>query len=219
MNRQKYLSNLKDAVNSSSMTGLYLLLSMLSNVVLAFFVMTADTSEKTIITPATIDKKFSIHGNHLDADYIELMTRFFSQLLLTYHKGNVDNQFGVVLQYVSPASYPQVKIKFKNDIERIKRNEITSVFHPMGIHIKGNSAVITGELENHVGGKSVNKKQKSYQFNFDYKGIISLIGYHEVLKDSVNGYRPIVDETEIMINEQGMDIQNSLNDKDSINGE
>ena len=167
MDKVKYASG---AVNASYRSVFWMwvaLVLLLSNLMLATFILTSDMSEKTIVVPAKVDEAFSVQGDQLSPSYIEQMARHFSHLLLTYHKQNAQYQFDTVLRYTDPAIYNDMKTRFAMDVERIRRNDIRSVFHPMKIHVKENTAMITGELSGFVGEHLVNTHVKTYELRFN----------------------------------------------------
>ena len=199
MDRQKYSSKVINA-NYKATLWMGLAVALLaSNVMLASFVMTADTSEKTIVVPPQMDKPFSVHGNEVSPEYIEQMARYFSQLLLTYHKSNAQSQFNTVLYYTDPSVYSEMKTRFSIDYDRISRNDISSVFYQMGIHIKNNVAYISGELNGFVGSHLVSKRQKTYELRFSYNGNLTITAFNEIKRDSMGAYEVIEPDEEMMI--------------------
>lgn len=177
------------------------LVLLLSNLMLASFVITSDTSEKTIVVPAELNQPFSVQGERLSPSYIEQMARHFAHLLLTYHKQNAEYQFDLVLRYTDPAVYNDMKTAFSLDIERIRRNDIRSVFHPMKIHVKENTAYITGELSGFVGGHKVNTAVKTYEFRFNYGSNLTLVAFNELAKNSVGSYERVAQDEDFMIDQ------------------
>lgn len=199
MDKQKYASAYINANYKSSLWMGVAGILLASNVMLASFVMTANTSEKTILMPPELEKPFFIHGNEVSPAYIEQMAKFFSQQLLTYHKKNAKYQFDSVLRHTDPSVYSEMKTRFMVDIDRISRNDISSVFYLMGIHIKKNVAILTGEQNGFIGSHLVSKKQKVYELRFNYNGKLSITGFNEVEKNALGGYGVIHQNDEMMI--------------------
>ena len=86
------------------------------------------------------------------------------------------------------------------DVDRISRNDISSVFYLMGIHIKKNAAVLVGEQLGMVGSQVVSKNKKSYKIDFDYDGgKLTIVGFNEVIKNSSGSYDVIKQEEKMMI--------------------
>lgn len=199
MDKQKYTSTVINANYKATLWMGIAAIMLVSNVMLAGFVVTADTSEKTIVVPPQVEKPFTVQGNEVSTAYIEQMARYFSQLLLTYHKQNAQAQFNTVLHYTDPSVYSEMKTRFAVDYDRISRNDISSVFYMMGIHIKKDVAVISGELNGFIGSHLVSKKQKTYELRFNYNGQLTITGFNELQKDSVGSYEVVKPDDEMLI--------------------
>ena len=200
MDKQKYASTVISAHYRASFWMFISVALLISNVLLSGFVFTADTSEKTIIVPPELEKSFFVRGNEVSPEYIEQMAKYFSQLLLTYHKQNAQSQFNTILRHTNPAVYGEMNTRFLMDVDRISRNDISSVFYLMGIHIKKNAAVLVGEQLGMVGSQVVSKNKKSYKIDFDYDGgKLTIVGFNEVIKNSSGSYDVIKQEEKMMI--------------------
>lgn len=199
MDKRKYTSTVINANYKASLWMGISVVLLVSNVMLAGFVLTADTSEKTIVVPPQLDRPFSVRGNDVGPEYIEQMARYFSQLLLTYHKHNVQAQFDTVLHYTDPSVYNDMKTRFAVERDRISRNDISSVFYLMGIHIKKHVAMISGELNGFVGSHLVSQKQKTYALHFNYHNTLTLSGFNELRKDSLGSYTIVKPDDDVMI--------------------
>ena len=199
MDKRKYTSTVINANYKASLWMSLSALLLVSNVMLSGFVLTADTAEKTIVVPPRLDKPFSVQGNDISPDYIEQMARYFSQLLLTYHKHNAKAQFDTVLHYTDPSVYSEMKTRFALDHDRISRNDISSVFYLMGLHIKKNVAIISGELNGFVGSHLVSTKQKTYALHFHYDNQLRLTGFNALQQDSSGAYEVVKPHDDVMI--------------------
>jgi len=175
---------------------------LLSNTMLSYFVMTADTSEKTIVVPPVLDKPFTVQGNNLSPEYVEQMARFFSGLLLTYQKQTAKSQFDIVLHYFEPAAYNNMKARFAVDNDRISRNDLSSVFYLMSIHISQNTALFSGELRGSIGSHVVSIRQKTYELKFSYDGNLHILGFNEMRKDPTGKYQVIEPDADVMVESQ-----------------
>lgn len=192
MDKKKYASALIDALSTARMAKMFAIAMLVSNLILAITIMRADTSEKTIVVPPDLEKPFSVHGNRVSPEYIEQISKYFSQLLLTYHKQTAQSQFDTVLRYADPASYSELKTKFMLDLDRISRNDIRSVFYLMSIHIEGQTATLTGELNGFVGRNLISSSPKTFQFRFKYDGNLTILGFNELRKNHI-GETTVVD--------------------------
>jgi len=199
VDKQKYTSTVINANYKANLWMGIAAVMLMSNVMLAGFVFTADTSEKTIVVPLQVEKPFTVQGNEVSTAYIEQMARYFSQLLLTYHKKNAQSQFNTVLHYTDPLVYSEMNTRFAVDYDRISRNDISSVFYLMSINIKKNVAVISGELNGFIGSQLVSKKQKTYELRFNYNGQLTITGFNELQKDTVGSYKIVKHDDDVLI--------------------
>lgn len=201
MNKDKYLSAL---VSANYKTAVWMLTAgalLVTNLLQALFLFTADLTEKTIVVPPNLVKPFSIHRNQVSPAYVEQMTQYLSQLLLTYHDDNVTAQFDSVLRHVDPAAYAHLKAEFHAQAERVRRHLIGSVFYPMGIHVAKLKATINGELVSMIGQKIVSRKQKYYQFMYAYRnGAFYLVTFQELEKGPGEELTPIESEEDEEVN-------------------
>jgi conjugal transfer pilus assembly protein TraE len=203
VDKRKYSSAIHNANFKVSFMMLLASGMLVANIGLAYFVVTVDIAEKTIVVPTGFDKSFSIQGDQVSAEYIELMAKYFGQHLLTYHKQNIQSQFDTVLRSTDPSIYGSMKTRFAVDAERISRNDISSVFYLMSIHVNKNVAVLMGEQVVFVGSQLVDKKQKSYEIGFKYdNGKLTLASFNEVKKSAEGNYELIKPQDELLIEQQ-----------------
>ena len=197
MNKDKYLSSM---VAANYRTAVWMVVSgglLLANMLLAIFIFTADMTEKTIILPPDVTKPFSIHNNVISPSYLEDMTRYFAQLLLTYQDDNVTAQFDTVLRHVDPRIYGDLKATLHARAARVHRHLIGSVFHPMGIHVARMKATINGELISMIGKKIISRHQRYYEFQYAYRnGAFYLTSFQELELHPGNVLAPVTLEDE-----------------------
>ena len=192
MNKDKYLSSLVAANYKTAVWMIGSGILLCSNLMLVVFLFGADLTEKTIILPPDVTKPFSIHLDKVSPSYIEQMTRYFSQLLLTYHKANVDTQFDTILRHVHPRAYANLKAALHAKASRVQRHLIGSVFHPMGIHVSKMKATINGELISMIGKKIISRTQNYYEFEYAYRnGSFYLIKFQQLALQPGNKLTPV----------------------------
>lgn len=198
MDRNKYASVV---VNSNYLKKVWMIIAIFmlaSNVMLAGFIVTSRSQEKTIVVPAQFNMPFTVQGAEVSHEYIEQMARYFSNLLLTYQKSNVAAQFDTVLRYADPSVYGALKARFALDADRISKNDISSVFYLMDLHIKKDVAIITGELNSFIGSHLVSKQTKNYELIFKYNSGLSIIGFNE-LKKGASGELEVIKPDDVMM--------------------
>lgn len=200
MKKEKYNSLLVSA-NYRSIVWMTLAgVMLLSNVMLAYFVVNANTTEKTIITPPQVTKAFSVQGDNLEAPYIEQMSDYFLQKIMTYQKQTIESNLELVLSYMHPSIHGQMRTNFDLEIDKVKRLNIASVFYRTGVHVKQHSAYVTGNLVAFIGSERLPAKLKTYEMKFNYSGgNLTIVGFKEVTQDSVGNYVAVENPDSILV--------------------
>ncbi|EAT10690.1 type IV conjugative transfer system protein TraE (plasmid) [Bermanella marisrubri] len=129
-------------------------LLIVSNVLLAYFVVTADTSEKTTLVPIGFESEFWVHNEEVDPEYLEQMSLFFLDLYTDYHPSNVESRFKMILKYVEPSAHGLLERRFDSEAQRIRNSSLSSTFHPSAIKIRETTVFVHGILQGLVAGKA-----------------------------------------------------------------
>lgn len=192
MNKQKLSNRLADQASKLASWRLMAAAMLIGNLLLIVFMFQLKTAEKTIVTPPNFDRPFWVQGNEVSPEYIEQMTEYFSQQVLTYTKKNALYRFENVLHFVTPSAYAAMDAKLKTEARRIERNDISSVFYPMGISIDRMTAVIQGEVVGMIGTRVVSRKTKYFRWEYAYRsGQFSILSFKEVAKDAAGAITEI----------------------------
>ena len=204
MDKKKYGSSMLNASITKKVWMLIAVGMIASNLLLAIFVVTADTSEKTVVQPFNITREYWIKGDKVSASYLEQVTETMGQRLLTYQKRTARNQFDRVLEYAHPSVYSTMSARFKLDADRISRNDIGSVWHPHGVHTVGEVVYVTGEQQGFVGAQLVSKGQRIYSFTYGYEnGVLHFYGHDEIKKNSNGDYEIVLPDEILLIEQNG----------------
>jgi conjugal transfer pilus assembly protein TraE len=142
---------------------------VVSNLALSAWVLTTDTTEKTIVVPPSFEKKFWVQGDAVSPEYIEQMAVWFANLALTYNPDNIDYQAKLFLRYAEPASYGALSAQFAADSEKVRRNRVSSVFYPREVKTTGNQVVLDGDLITWVGSKMTETRRGVFELQFVYR--------------------------------------------------
>jgi conjugal transfer pilus assembly protein TraE len=188
MKTSKYNSMLKNANYTTTFWMLLFAGSGLLNLMLGWFVVTADTTEKTIITPANYTQTMWVKGDEVSNSYKDEVAKYLVDLLLTYHSQNAEAQFSSVLNYAHPSQYNILKARFGAEALRAERNQLSNIFYRLGSHVMDDSVVLTGEERRMVGTQVVATEIKSYKIEMDYQnGKMYLNGFYEVVQNPTTG--------------------------------
>lgn len=193
MLKQKYSSAMAQMNFKSRLWIFFLVLSALTNVMLAWKIVSIDTRERIVIHPITMMQDYVIDGDDVDPNYIGKLSEEFLRARFLYTPKTVTTQFGNLVKNFHPAIYGEKKAELSTEASRIIRNDETSVFFPMSIHVKQKTAYVEAEITGYIGKKQVNNEVRTFQVDFkdsgerlwiaDWKEVSPVMGgkqYHQV---------------------------------------
>lgn len=133
-------------------------------------------NQRTIITPPVMQRSYWVSAHEADKAYIEDMSDFVLTNLKTVTPGNVGFRSQRILKMVLPEKYGEMASRFKAQEEKIKREEISSVWEPAsGAAADGAlCAKWTGKLRRWVGEKPLPPESKTFlvEFEIDRQGTL-----------------------------------------------
>ncbi|MEI8295778.1 MAG: type IV conjugative transfer system protein TraE [Alphaproteobacteria bacterium] len=185
--KQKRISSFSFQRNVLAGLSVVLLVVVVLQTVLLFF-----RSEKIIIHPPELKESYWVEGNRFAPSYLEEMAAYFAHLLLDVTETNFPYQSEIVLRFVDSERYGYFKTKFLEDLERIKRNNISTHFQLVETTIMPATLVVelSGELLGYVAGKKISQDRETYKVTFrERKGRLFLVGFdivHSSKKEEVN---------------------------------
>ena len=141
---------------------------VISNLILCLGLV--NKKETTILVPPEITHGLTFTSNHPSASYLQEMSLFFSSLVLDNSEKSFDYKKDVILRYVSPQFFGDLKRKLIETQERYKNENLCTHFRPVEVVINGLQASVTGELETFVGGTRVSETKETFVITYDYKG-------------------------------------------------
>lgn len=178
MKKDKYASQLAQKTQSRNVWRTGFFICLLSNLLLAVFVLTADTTEKTIFEPTNFTKSFWVKGEQVDPNYIEQISLDFIENFLTYHPENAWSRFSEVLEFTDPSVYGEMKAFFENEYKKIKATQLSSVCHPLELHVKQLQADVTCRLVGYVGQNQASDDIKTMRLHYAFRGgRLSITGF------------------------------------------
>lgn len=185
MMRRNYTSALAEAVRRRNLWILVALLLGVSNLLLAGGLLSRlGVAEKTIVTPPEIRKPFSVQGEEVSPEYLEQMAPWFAGLALTYNPDNIDYQIRQFLSYADPRAYGELAARLESDAEKVRRNQMSSVFHAREVRIRGRQVAVTGTLMTLVASKSTGQREATFLIEFNYRsGRLTVRRFLEVQSD------------------------------------
>lgn len=170
MKKNNYQGQLANASSKRDVWRMFAFAMVISNILLSWFVFTADIREKTILYPTGTTKSFWVHGDKVDPVYLEEMGEMFSTWLKNFHKDNVAAQFRKVLEHTDSRVHSDLQAWLSSEEERVIRNEISSSFYPLRMRVNGYTVDVTGRLIGYVGGVEVSQNIRVLRLSFAYTG-------------------------------------------------
>ena len=127
-------------------------------------------AERVIVVPPAVHKSFWVENDRVSAEYLEQMGYFLIQLALNVTPQSVDYQSRLLLQYVAPATYGEMKTAMTVVAERLKRDGASTVFSARNLTAdeRAMKVAIQGSLTTFIGERRVSDVTKSYLVELQY---------------------------------------------------
>ena len=141
--------------------------------------------QKVVILPPAVDKRIVIQGNSVNAEYIELFSKYAMSLLLNYTPQIYDDQINDLLKLTSPRYFPALNRKMIEMKENVKRLAITSMFYPQTLRINQDDQEIKilGLRIQTAQGYEVEREEKIYNLKYQMiNGRFYVDGIEEIEK-------------------------------------
>lgn len=203
MLKQKYKSFLKDGIFKSQVWMVIAGVMLLSNLLLSAKMFSIVTAEKTIIHPVSMMQEYSIQGEQIDPLLIDKLAEEFLRARFLYNPKTVAKQFDNITKHFHPAIYGEKKSELDAEAAKIIRNDETSVFFPMSVHVKQLKAYIEAEVIGYLGKKPVTQGVKTYEVEFrNSGGRLWIYDWQQVVVDSSGkNYLPVETDADQTIND------------------
>ncbi|WP_299945715.1 TraE/TraK family type IV conjugative transfer system protein [uncultured Microbulbifer sp.] len=203
MLKSKYVSAIRNALNRANINLVFAIGMLATNLLLGVLLLNISTAEKTIVVPPGADQKFVVEGDRLDPNYISMMTRWITGLLKNYHTASARTQFDEAVRYMTPEYFSLLNAGFDAEVKRILNKNASSVWYPVGMDIKQNTAYITGELIGYIGSREVNREEKTYGLMWTFKNSKMELEEIGVYFKDMGGKEWIRDERETFLDVEG----------------
>ena len=144
--------------------------SIAVNLVMALTAYRLVGSERVVVVPPAVHKSFWVESDKVSAEYLEQMGYFLIQLALNVTPQSVDYQAQLLLQYVAPASYGEIKTSMTVVADRLKRDGASTVFSARNLLTdeRALKVAIQGSLTTFIGDRRVSDVTKSYLVELQY---------------------------------------------------
>lgn len=121
--------------------------------------------QRDIIIPAGLDKRVTITSDHASDEYIKAFARVLTNLAFNFSYSTVRGQYGELLQYFTPESFPQAKQAFYDLADSYERMRITQSFiinKSPEVDFDKNTITVSGSQRQWVENSFLEPEQKAY---------------------------------------------------------
>lgn len=146
----------------------------------------ASSTQRVVVTPATITKPFWVSGDQVSKEYLEQMGGFVAWLVLDVTPISINWKKESLLSLTSPEAHGRLKIRQEIEADRLKKLNASTdfVLQRLTPDVATNSVILAGRLSTTINGKEVSDVSKSYTARFDYTdGRFEVKGFEENLNE------------------------------------
>ena len=168
------LASLRDGLSSARRATTFLvvllLVAMITNLILAVFVIRMTGHERIVVVPPVVHKTFWVEADRVSPEYLEQMGYFLMQLTLNVTPQSVDHQSKVLLTYAAPAAFGELRSALAATAERLKRDGAATVFSAQDITVDERTLKVgvRGQLTTYISDRRVSEVAKGYAIEFQY---------------------------------------------------
>jgi len=136
--------------------------------------------QKVILIPPQMTGTVEfVQGKPTEA-YIQDVSRRIVSLATTYSPGTARKQFSELLAYYAPESYPEASALWYSLAGRIEESQVSSVFYPQNLTVKGNRIEVFGDLKQYTGNTRLENTTRTYFLDYQVRdGRFSLLSFKE----------------------------------------
>ncbi|MBD3821236.1 MAG: hypothetical protein IE914_03085 [Thiotrichales bacterium] len=151
---------------------------------LTFALITKNSETKIVLQPTGSQYKESfVSDTTASKDYLISLSEDVIQMRFNFSPETVEKNFDRILTMVAPSDFGIMQKFVAKELERVKKNNISSVFYPKEyqIDIENKKVVATGRLINFSGERKVLDEKRSYRIDYKIEdNFASLVGLIDV---------------------------------------
>lgn len=123
-------------------------------------------NEVIVITPPEVREEYWVTKNNASEEYIEQMGVFFATLTGNLSPQNAAYNINVLLKYVVPDIYADIKSSLMGDAMQVIENNMTVSFFPSDVKVDGNTVTVNGESVRRIGSAKPITEKVMYRMGF-----------------------------------------------------
>jgi len=125
--------------------------------------------QRTVLVPIGLDQRVTLVGDRAPVEYLRVFARTVSNLAFNYNTASARGQFGELLQYFSPETFPAAKAEFYTLADTIERTRVSSSFvisKPAEVDSDKQTITVTGLQRQWVDTNFIDTAEKIYLISF-----------------------------------------------------
>lgn len=137
--------------------------------VLGFAFATKENQTKIVLQPVgSKNMDIFVTDNEASKEYLKSLTEDIVSLRFLFTPETVDSKFDRMLSLVHPKDFPEMQKFVVSEAERIKKNNLSSVFYPQSFQmdVENKKVALHGRLINYSGDKRVLDQMKTYRIDY-----------------------------------------------------
>lgn len=150
-----------------------LVLSLITNALLAGAILTSTNTHRETLVPPTISKTFWIDDHEVAPEYLEQMAVFLLQLALNITPANADVNHAAFMRYVAPANFGEIQAGLRSQVAQLKQLNVSTAFYPSVVALHPdhpNTIAVSGIAVTWAADRRLPDRAGTYRLRFNYTG-------------------------------------------------
>ena len=163
-------------------------------IVTIFSLIAASERDREIVLQPVLTRQLELSSAGVSREYLELVTRDASVMMLNRSPQNLDYWMASVLKIVHPSAYGRIKGDLLKIVNDQRGSSVSQYFTMESLRVdpQGLTSETTGTLHTMVGRQEVGAVKRTFRFDWNYTGVeLRLIGFGIVVPSKPGEDAPI----------------------------
>lgn len=151
---------------------------------------TALNKDREVVLQPVLAKPLTISSNHIDKDYLELVTRDAALLTLNRSPSNLQYWMDSVLGITDPKTHGRMKAELMKIVSEQSGSNVSQYFtiEKLSVDPENRTSEVNGTMHTVVGSKEVTAEARTFRYVWTYNGVsLKLAAFGRVKKDGEKG--------------------------------
>lgn len=175
-------SKVKNLLNRSHLLSVGLGVLLIANALLSVGIYSVLGSERVVLLWPTSGEEYWVKPNKASPAYLKEMSQYLLLSTLNVTPQTAASRREVILNYVHPSGYGEIKSQMIEEEEILKKKNITKMFTPIGFEVdeKNLKVKAIGELTTWVAKEVISQQKRNYILRYHMNaGKLQLIEFRE----------------------------------------